>query len=99
MTTYHLTVLSPVGEVFSGEVISVLLRGAEGDLAVFAGHIPFVTTVKPGRCVITLADQSEAEGELTTGILEVTKEGVRLLVGQKDAFEGLEHDASLEINK
>ena len=87
MTTYELTVLSPVGEVFKGDVISLMLRGAEGDLAVFAGHVPFVTTVKPGKCVITLPSEDEMEGELTTGILDVGKDGAKLLVGSIDAFK------------
>lgn len=87
MTTFELTVLSPVGEVFKGDVISLMLRGAEGDLAVFAGHVPFVTTVKPGKCVITLPSEDEMEGELTTGILDVGKDGVKLLVGSSDAFK------------
>lgn len=86
MTTYQLTVLSPQGEVFSGDVISVMLRGAEGDLAVFAGHIPLITTVKPGRCVITLPDEEEVEGELVSGILDVSADGVRLIIGNGDAF-------------
>lgn len=83
MTTYVLTVLTPDKELFSGEVISLVLRGHEGDLAVFAGHVPFVTTLRPGKCVVTLSDEKELEWEVTSGILDVTKEGVKLLIGQK----------------
>ena len=83
MTTYALTVLSPDNELFSGEVISLVLRGHEGDLAVFAGHVPFVTTLRPRKCVVTLSDEKELEWEVTSGILDVTKEGVKLLIGQK----------------
>ncbi|MBP3266175.1 MAG: hypothetical protein K6A37_03670 [Saccharofermentans sp.] len=83
MTTYALTVLTPDKELFSGEVISLVLRGHEGDLAVFAGHVPFVTTLRPGKCVVTLSDEKELEWEVTSGILDVTKEGVKLLIGQK----------------
>lgn len=86
MTGYKLKVLSPDGEIFDGEVISLLLRGADGDLAVFAGHIPFITTVKPGKCVITLPDEKEIEGELTSGILDVGADEVQLLIGDKKAF-------------
>ena len=86
MTGYQLKVLSPDGEVFKGEVISLMLRGADGDLAVFAGHIPFITTVKPGRCVITLPSEQEIEGELASGILDVGKDEVKLLIGDKNAF-------------
>lgn len=86
MTTYHLKVLSVSGELFVGEVISLSLRGAEGDLAVYAGHVPFITTVRPGKCVITLPDESEISSELSSGILEVAKDEVRLLVGQETVF-------------
>ena len=86
MTTYHLKVLSVSGELFDGEVISLSLRGAEGDLAVYAGHVPFITTVRPGKCVITLPDESEISSELSSGILEVAKDEVRLLAGQETVF-------------
>lgn len=90
MKNYHLTVLSPDGESFNGEVLGLSLRGAEGDLAVFGGHIPFITTVKPGKCVIVLPDESELEAELITGILDVGKDDVKLLIGDKREFKKAE---------
>ncbi len=87
MKSYKLTILSPDGEVFNGDAICLSLRGAEGDLAIMGGHIPFITTVKPGKCVVTLPDESEMEGYLETGILDVGKEDVKLLVGKKDLFK------------
>ena len=89
MTTYKLSVLSPDGEIFNGDVISLLLRGADGDICILAGHIPLITTVKPGRCVITLPDEEENEGELKAGILDVGKDNVKLIVGNDDAFADL----------
>ena len=89
MTTYKLSVLSPDGEIFNGDVISLLLRGADGDICILAGHIPLITTVKSGRCVITLPDEEEIEGELKTGILDVGKDNVKLIVGNDDAFADL----------
>lgn len=86
MNTYPLSVLSPKGEVFNGEVISLMLRGADGDLCVLSGHIPFITTVRPGKCVITLPSEEEVEGELTTGILNVSKDSVKLIIGNDDVF-------------
>lgn len=87
MTTYSLTVLTPDKQIFEGEVISVALRGHEGDLAVFAGHIPFVTTLQPCKCVVTLASEEEIEWDVTSGILDVTKDGVKLLIGEKGQDE------------
>lgn len=87
MKDYHLTVMSPDGEVFSGDVVELSLRGAMGDLAVFAGHIPFITTVKPGKCTVILPDESELSGDIDAGILDVGKDQVRLLVGDKNLFK------------
>ena len=86
MKNYHLTISSPDGEVFNDEVICMTLRGAEGDLAVFSGHVPFVTTVRPGKVVVTLKNEEEKEGYLESGVLNVGKNSVILLVGDKKLF-------------
>lgn len=86
MKNYHLTILSPEGEVFNDDVICLTLRAAEGDMAVFAGHVPFITTVRPGKCVVTLTNEEEMEGYLETGVLNVSNESVSLLVGDKKFF-------------
>ena len=43
MTAFHLTVATPQGKAFDGDVVNVSLRGTLGDLAIMAGHIPFTT--------------------------------------------------------
>ena len=45
MNTFHLTVASPDGNKFDGEVYKLDVRGVEGELAIMAGHIPFITSV------------------------------------------------------
>ena len=79
MNTYPLLISSPDGTVFSGEVISLSLRGAEGDLAVLAGHAPFITSVKSGDCKIELQDNREIKGHTEGGLLTVAKDTVTLL--------------------
>ena len=81
MNTFKLSITSPDGELFSGEVLRIILRGAEGDLAIMAGHIPFVTTVKSGECRILLEDETEKTGYADGGILTVSAEKVTLLSG------------------
>ena len=56
MKTYQLTVSTPDGHVYDGDVVALFLRGAEGDLAVMAGHIPFATVVQAGKCKIETDD-------------------------------------------
>ena len=79
MNTFLLAVSSPDGDVFRSEVCAVFLRGAEGELAVMAGHIPFVTTVVPCEVKIVLEDGSSKTGKTEGGILTVGSDMVTLL--------------------
>ena len=81
MNTFLLAISSPDGDVFRGEICSIFLRGAEGELAVMAGHIPFVSYVKPCECKIELEDGEEMKGRIESGILRVSKDKAILLVG------------------
>ena len=47
MNTFQLNISSPDGKIFEGAVARITVRGAEGDLAVMAGHVPFITSVRP----------------------------------------------------
>ena len=81
MNTFKLTVSSPDGDIFSGEIVNLSLRGAMGDLAVMAGHIPFITSVVPGECKIEFEDGDEKLATTEGGILTVGSDKVTLLAG------------------
>ena len=81
MKAFTLKISSPEGDLFSGEVVKLSVRGTEGDLAVMAGHIPFVSYVKPCDCKIELEDGSEKIGHIQGGVLTVAKDKVILLSG------------------
>ena len=79
MNTFRLIVSSPDGNLFDGQAYMLVVRGTEGELAVMAGHIPFVTTVKPCDCKIELPDGEERIGHTDGGLLTVAKDSVTLL--------------------
>ena len=81
MSTFKLTVSSPSGNVFCDDIQRITLRGAEGDLAVMAGHVSFVTSVKAGACRIILKDGTEKVGVTDGGLLTVGGHEVTLLSG------------------
>ena len=81
MNTYNLTIATPDGSKFQGEVIGLFVRGAEGDLAVLAGHMPFITSVQAGKCRLHLPDDEEKVATLDGGLLTVSAEAVTLLSG------------------
>ena len=81
MNTFLLKIASPEGDVFSGNVACISLRGAEGDLAVMANHIPFVCPVMPCKCKVYLENGEEKIGNTEGGMLTVSKEKTVLLAG------------------
>lgn len=81
MNTFMLTIATPDGNLLHESVSALFVRGAAGDLAILAGHIPFVTTVKPGVCRVEMPDTTERTGHCDGGILTVSAEGTTLLSG------------------
>lgn len=81
MNAFSLTISTPDGKLFDGSITRLSLRGTEGELAVMAGHIPFVTAVRPGEFHLDLPDGSIKRGQTEGGILTVTKDAVILLAG------------------
>ena len=81
MSAFPLTISTPDGKLFDGSITRLSLRGTEGELAVMAGHIPFVTAVIPGEFHLELPDGTVKRGQTEGGILTVSKESVILLAG------------------
>lgn len=80
MKTFELKVITPKGAVIDKPVSGLYLRGSGGDLAIFAGHIPFVTAVREGKCTIVYDDASDdTEAEIGAGMLNVTRDNVTLI--------------------
>ena len=79
MKTYLLNISSPDGKIFSGEVVSLILRGVEGEFAILADHIPFITSVVPGKCIIELEDGTVKDGQNEGGMITVGKDDVTFL--------------------
>ena len=84
MKAFSLVISSPDGDIFRDNVLKMSLRGIEGELAVMAGHIPFVTSVKPCDCKIELPDGQIKTGHTDGGILTVGKDSVTLISGTFD---------------
>jgi len=73
-----LEIVTPEARIFSDEVDSVVLPGAEGEMGVLPAHSNLVTTLKPGELVYSKGGKSThfAVGE---GLVEVTGTTTRVL--------------------
>ena len=81
MNTFKLTIASPDGNKFDGEAVKLDVRGVEGELAVMAGHIPFVTSLVPSPCTVWLDDDTKKTATLDGGLLTVDNNTATLISG------------------
>jgi F-type H+-transporting ATPase subunit epsilon len=70
---YQLRIVTPNRVFFDGEVDSVIVRGTEGDLAIMAGHAPFLTNLQIATSKV-IDGESERIFSLAGGYLYVEKE-------------------------
>ncbi len=78
MSTFPLIISSPDGDLFRGDAEMLIVRGTEGDLAIMAGHVPFVTAVVRGRCAV-VTPEGRKEGTVEEGLLTVDEKQTTLL--------------------
>ena len=81
MNTFRLTIATPDGAAFDGEADMLSVRGVMGDLAIMAGHVPFVTAVMAGKCTVDDVDGERRTATLDGGLLTVADNGATLLSG------------------
>jgi F-type H+-transporting ATPase subunit epsilon len=89
MAELHFEFVSPESVLFSGDVDQVDLPGAEGDMGIFAGHAPLVTTLRPG--IVTIYRGGAREPVVVTGgFAEVGPAGLTVLADRavaRDSFD------------
>lgn len=97
-SSFELTVVSAETEIFSGVVNSILVSGTEGELGILPGHIPLLTTIKPGVLKITVGDKEEYV-YVSGGFLEVQPTIVTVLADTAIRGEDLDKELILEAKR
>jgi F-type H+-transporting ATPase subunit epsilon len=81
MASFHFELVSPEKLIFSGDVDQVDVPGEEGEFGVFAGHAPYVATLKPG--VLTIYGAGEPQRIVVYGgMAEMGSAGLTVLAEQ-----------------
>ena len=78
MSGFHLQIVTPDGEFFDGPAERVKVRTISGDVAILAGHIPYVTALGIGEATVTV-DGNTRRAAANGGMLSVTPEIVRVV--------------------
>jgi len=79
LNKFQLEVISPERVFYTGDVEMVELTTTEGDIGIYAGHIPLTTIVAPGVLTITESGDELKEAAVLEGFMEVTPEKVTIL--------------------
>ncbi|HEX6752294.1 MAG TPA: ATP synthase F1 subunit epsilon [Solirubrobacterales bacterium] len=73
-------VLTPEGEVFSGEVRQVSTRTAVGEVGILANHAPLLAALKPAELRLHVSDSETKRYAQAHGWLQVFGNHAKLLV-------------------
>ena len=88
MDTFKLEILTPNGEIFNDEVVSVVLPGKEGEFGVLAGHASLTTLLEAGVVDVEKEDKSVESIVIDWGVAQVSEEKVVVLVEGATAIRG-----------
>ncbi|MCS6988615.1 MAG: ATP synthase F1 subunit epsilon [Chloroherpetonaceae bacterium] len=77
---FHLDIVTPEKNVFSGNVVSVTAPGSAGTFQVLADHAPFLSSLVAGEARIDFADKSQRTYKISGGFFEVNANRAMLLV-------------------
>ena len=103
MDTIKLSIVTPTGSIFNGDVKTVTLPGKEGEFGVLPGHSSLVSTLSVGVIVIEKIDSTEAVAinwghvKVDEKSVDVSVDGAIALTGGKDSEISKNIEAAKEL--
>ncbi len=95
MDTIKLSIVTPNGEIFSGDVKTVTLPGKEGEFGVLPNHASLVSALTVGVIEIEKKDATKEIIAINWGHVKVSEKAVDILV---DGAVSLSTDSSSDIS-
>jgi F-type H+-transporting ATPase subunit epsilon len=78
--TLSVEVLTPEGEVFSGDVVQVSTRTMTGEIGILANHAPILASLKPTELRLHISDSETERYAQAHGMMQVFANHVQVLV-------------------
>lgn len=79
MAGLHFELVSPARLLFSGDVANVTIPGTEGEMGIYPGHMPVLSTLRPGVVTVTRDNGSADRIFVRGGFAEVNAAGLTVL--------------------
>jgi F-type H+-transporting ATPase subunit epsilon len=86
----NVSVLTPEGEVFSGEVQQLSTRTAVGEIGILANHVPVLARLRPTELRLHMPDGDVRRWAQAEGWLQVFANRATVLVGEAIPPENLD---------
>ncbi len=78
--TFTVEVLTPEGEVFRGDVISISTKTVGGEIGVLANHVPILAALEPNLLRLQVSSSERVELAQAHGIMQVFGNQAEILV-------------------
>ena len=93
MAKLRLEIVTPVGRAFSGDVNSVVIPAAEGEMGILPMHVPVLTALSPGELRIG-NDSREERLVVGNGFAEITQDHVTILTDMAHTDDQIDEKAA-----
>jgi len=95
-----ISIVTPFGKIFEGEIKEATFPGIEGEFGVLEGHAPLVTNLVPGVITLKKPDGKEEAIAINWGYVEVTPTHINVLAdGAVPITGGSESEIAEAIEK
>ena len=88
--TFTVEVLTPEGEVYRGDVISISTKTVGGEIGVLANHVPILAALEPNLLRLQVSDSERIEFAQAHGIMQVFSNQAEILVEEAIPVDQLE---------
>lgn len=90
MPLIQCNIVSPEGELFSGEIEMLTADAGDGEIAITPRHAPLLTNLKPGPVKLVLEGGTEEVFFASGGFLEVQPGVITLLTDVAERADGID---------
>jgi F-type H+-transporting ATPase subunit epsilon len=87
MSFIKLSIVTPKGIIYTGEVKEVYATAANGEIGVLPDHVPFISTTEPGIIHFTDLESKENFFVASIGFIQVDENVVEILVEDAKSHE------------
>ena len=95
----HVDIVSLEAQIFSGRANAVFVTGTLGELGIYPGHAPLLSSIKPGQIRVIKTDEKEDIYYVKGGLLEVQPNTVTILADIATRAADLDEAAAIEAKE